>query len=198
LDALGLISIRLIGAGLVGGPAVARPARIEPGDAVPRSLTRSLVVCVTGHLCDVLPAMALSIAFVNAHRPWWALASMGAGAVALFGTLTRLAAERSSLLVHRNVFERFARTGSLWIALGLCSFHSTSALAATPPLSILLSVGLATYGVVEILNVAGAITGQPAPRHTVTVSMDETGTVTCSTPDGRVIEPGTSAVLPAA
>jgi hypothetical protein len=171
--ALAVLLIRLAGSTIAGGPAVIRTTAAGVQDRTP-ALARSLLSCLTGHLADTLTAAALAMALLSAQRPGWALLLMGSGALAMYATMARVAAERSGVRITRSPLERVARNGSLLFAVSALALAGTAVIV---PAAVTFAVGMGGYGLLELSRIAAVLSLEPSPREATTFALDSAGRI---------------------
>jgi hypothetical protein len=168
-----VVLVRLSGSVVAGGPAVISVRRgQERGES--RSLSRLLVACLSGHLADQILIAATAFALADAGRVTWALGAMGGGMIALFGSLARVAAERSGVRITRSGLERCARNGGLVLGLVLAAAAGPAAVTTwTVPAVALVAMAAGAYGVFEVVRIVMLLLHEPHPRWSMTLTVDE-------------------------
>lgn len=168
--ALCLVVFRLVGSALAGGPAVVSHMTSVTIETTP-SLARSLVACLASHLSDMMLLVAAAAVLYRDGRPGWALMLAIGGVIAMYGTMARVAAERTGMRISRSPVERVVRNGSLLAALGGTAALEPASLLPFPPL-VLLALGTAGYGLIEVVMITMRLLNEPVPVRAVTVSVD--------------------------
>jgi hypothetical protein len=115
-----------------------------------RSGTRTVVRCVIGHLCDVLPLLALSIVLVSHARPLWGFALVTTGCVMLIATLLRVSSLQVGTPIRRLTLERPFRILPLVLALIAASFWEKVVPPQGVPLLAFAASGSLLYAGIEV------------------------------------------------
>lgn len=175
--ALVTLLTRLVGSTVAAGPDVGQQGSSGFVVRECRTIRSSLLACLAAHLSDIVLGMALATAVAMEGAPAWALLGMSAVVISLFGTVSRVAAERNGFRISRSALERVFHNGGLLAGLGATVLAtSTDIPIGVAPALLAAACGLALYGTIELARVAAVLAVDPdVPRWAITVSQRRGG-----------------------
>lgn len=149
--AVGLLMVRIAGSVWIGRtdfPADAVTAASTPGSARAR-----IERCLMSHAGDAAGLLGVTYALLGQDRSAWAMLTVGAVCLMLFGALARVGSLQAGVLPPRTAVERVARRGPLLVVLVATAVWQPEVPTSGVPLLGLACGGTLAYAVVELFRV---------------------------------------------